>query len=82
MHERPSASMSLMACGMVSGYSPPCSNVSKAQAGAVHMRVLRAFVWRHLRKFMVELHQFSFVCRARSLARTLSYRPRLYRFCA
>jgi len=27
--ERPSASISLMACGIVSGYSPPCSIVSK-----------------------------------------------------
>ena len=29
MHERPSASISLIACGIVSGYSPPCSMVSK-----------------------------------------------------
>src|SRR6266478_3497049 len=29
MQERPSASISLIACGMVSGYSPPCSMVSK-----------------------------------------------------
>src|ERR1700730_759385 len=32
MQERPSASVSLMACGIVSGYSPPpCSSVSKAR---------------------------------------------------
>src|SRR6266849_3491189 len=29
MQERPSASISLIACGIVSGYSPPCSMVSK-----------------------------------------------------
>jgi hypothetical protein len=29
MFERPSASVSLIACGIVSGYSPPCSCVSK-----------------------------------------------------
>src|SRR2546421_12234276 len=29
MQERPSASVTLMACGIVSGYSPPCSIVSK-----------------------------------------------------
>src|ERR1700730_2662749 len=32
MQERPSASVSLMACGIVSGYSPPpCSSVSKVR---------------------------------------------------
>src|SRR5260370_25740566 len=31
MQERPSASVSLIACGIVSGYSPPCSSVSKAR---------------------------------------------------
>src|SRR3981189_590333 len=29
MQERPSASVTLMACGIVSEYSPPCSIVSK-----------------------------------------------------
>src|ERR1700722_7495486 len=31
MQERPSASVSLMACGIVSGYSPPCSSVAKVR---------------------------------------------------
>src|SRR3954451_19841861 len=29
MHDRPSASVTRIACGMVSGYSPPCSRFSK-----------------------------------------------------
>src|SRR5258705_13357166 len=31
MQERPSASVILMACGIVSGYSPPCSIVSNVR---------------------------------------------------
>src|SRR5450631_3450170 len=34
MHERPSASISLMACGIVSGYSPPCSMAVQSICGS------------------------------------------------
>jgi hypothetical protein len=47
-------------CGVVTGYSPPCSMVSKRRAAsAVQVRVLRAFVRRHLCKFVSELHHSS-----------------------
>src|ERR1700676_1557422 len=52
MADRPSASISI-----VSGYSPPCSMVSKRRPAPVHVWVLRAFVRRHLRKSTGELHQ-------------------------
>jgi hypothetical protein len=62
MQERPSASINLIACGIVSGYSPPCSMVSKAQAGAVHVQVLRTLIRRHLCKFVGEFHHKSSSC--------------------
>jgi hypothetical protein len=54
MQERPSASTTLMACGMVSGYSPPCSMVSKRRPGAIHVRILWTFFRRELGKPMGE----------------------------
>src|SRR5882757_4192891 len=58
MQHRPSASMSLIACGIV-GIFPAVIHRFEAQTGAVHMQILRAFGGRHLRKFMGELHQRS-----------------------
>src|SRR5712691_8952178 len=57
MQERPSASLSLMACGIASGYSPPVLHGFEAQVGPVHMRVLWALLGRHLREFVHEFHQ-------------------------
>jgi hypothetical protein len=56
MQERPSASMSLIACGIVSGYFAAVLHRFEAQASPVHVRVLRTFFRRHLCKFVREFH--------------------------
>ena len=59
MQDRPSASISLMAWGIVSGIFPAVLHGLEAQAGAIHMRVLRSFVRCHLCKFVSEFHGVS-----------------------
>jgi hypothetical protein len=44
MQARPSASTSLMAWGIVSGY-PAMLHGFKVQAGPIHVRILRPFFW-------------------------------------
>ena len=46
--ERPSASISLMACGIVSGIFPAVLHGFEAQTGPVHVQVLRATPFRRV----------------------------------
>jgi hypothetical protein len=47
MQDRPSASISLMACGMVSGYSPPCSARQRGMKKAIVALARRLAVIMH-----------------------------------
>src|SRR6202035_5652089 len=68
MQERPWASISLIACGIVSGYSPPCSIVSKRRpvpsmcgscgrfSGVVSANLCVSFMAGHRNEHEVDVH--------------------------